>query len=140
MHQINFRFLVYADIPDWFIDVTTNLKGPLSWSDWYQGKFINYIEFYRFQQKAKDFPRYRVYANNDLITERSWIWKPKSVCVEESIWLKINDPQTIELKIDGVDIYPCRTNFKIGDLKVEGWDNEVAVDEIASNKLNIALR
>lgn len=140
MYEINFNFSIHVDIPDWFNDVTTNLKLPLTWSDYYQGKVINYIEFYRFQQKAKDFPRYRIYTNNNLITERSWVWKPKPVCVEESIWLRIDDPQTIELKIDGVDIYPCKSLFRIENLKVDGWESQIDVDEIASNKLNIALR
>jgi len=140
MYEINFKFSVYADIPDWFIEISNNLPVPLTWSDYYAGSVVKYSEFYKFHNRSKDFPKYRVYTNNDLITERSWIWKSTSVCVEESIWLRIDNPQTIKLKVDTVDLFPCKTKFKIENFKVEGWDNEVVADEIESNELNVDLR
>lgn len=35
-------------------------------------------------------PRYRIYVDNDLITERSWIWKDSITCLQENIWVNLN--------------------------------------------------
>ena len=35
-------------------------------------------------------PRYQIYVDNDLITERSWVWKDSITCLQESIWVNLN--------------------------------------------------
>ena len=35
-------------------------------------------------------PRYQIYVDNDLITERSWVWKDSITCLQENIWVNLN--------------------------------------------------
>ena len=42
--------------------------------------------------------KYRLYVNNDMITERSWIWNTKTL-LDENIWVKLELDTEHSIKI-----------------------------------------
>lgn len=69
---------------------------------------------------------YRLYVNNDLLTERSWIWDTNTV-INEDIWVNLNSTTTHSIKVEPI-LNPIRSmaKFTIQNLQVNGnpWYSE----------------
>lgn len=74
MLEVNLIFEVHCQRPPW------GIKNPVS-------KFLD--------------SRYRVYVNDDLITERSWIWD-NNIFLKESVWITSIEGNEHTLKIQPV--------------------------------------
>ena len=81
--------------------------------------------------------RYRIYINNDLITERSWIWD-NNIFLKESVWIKsITDLQHI-LKIEPIVCIPEQAKFSVNNFKVTNLEaDSTKIDDL---QVNFTLR
>ena len=61
--------------------------------------------------------RYRVYIDNDLITERSWIWD-NNIFLKESVWIKSIEGCDHVLKIEPVVCIPEQAVFSVDNFKI----------------------
>jgi hypothetical protein len=61
--------------------------------------------------------RYRVYVDDDLITERSWTWD-SSIFLRESVWIKSAEGYDHILKIEPVVYIPEQAVFSVDNFKV----------------------
>jgi hypothetical protein len=61
-------------------------------------------------------PAYRVYVDNDLLTERSWIWPAYEIYIHEYIEVMV-DPGTHQVKIEscGADTNFITKNFTVNE-------------------------
>ena len=59
-------------------------------------------------------PRYRCYVNNELFTERTWIWKDKYI--EENIQIQA-EPGSYEVQYELLDSEYCK--IKVHNLRIE---------------------
>ena len=56
------------------------------------------------QRKSDENPGYRVFVNNDLLTERTWIWPAYEVYIKENLIVDLDSKNNkIELKSIGID-------------------------------------
>jgi hypothetical protein len=60
--------------------------------------------------------RYRVYVDDDLITERSWIWD--NIFLKESVWIKSINRCNHILKIEPVVCIPEQAVFTLDNFQV----------------------
>ena len=67
--------------------------------------------------KYAESARYRVYVDNDLITERNWIWD-NNVFLKESIWVEINDDAEHTIKIEPILQNPKQAEFAVSRFTV----------------------
>lgn len=65
-----------------------------------------------------DRPSYRLYIDNDLITERTWIWDHNHTKIEEHIFVSI-EPGIHTVRVEGA-YNPRSIRFNIGTICVEG--------------------
>lgn len=75
---------------------------------------------------------YRIYVDDDLITERTWLWCNDTVIVE-TLLVDINPEQGHNLKIEPVTYIPEQATFKISNftfLNCQGQINSVNAVEI----------
>lgn len=63
---------------------------------------------------------YRLYVNDDLITERTWIWDLNTV-IEETIQLDVDSGTAVTLKLEPILIPNSIAQFGLRWLKVNGW-------------------
>ena len=75
MSIVNLKFDIYLKIPEVELRRNTFLKNTHDNED---------------VAECVCPPRYRIYVDNDLITERSWIWKDSITCLQENIWVNLN--------------------------------------------------
>lgn len=68
-------------------------------------------------------PIYRVYVNEDLITERSWLWDDGKL-IREEIWVELDTSTVHKIKLQPVLKVAGMAKFKIDNLVV---DNKPAV-------------
>lgn len=63
---------------------------------------------------------YRLYINNDLLTERSWIWDTNTV-INEDIWVNLSTNTTNLIKIEPI-LNPVRSTAKfiMKNLQING--------------------
>ncbi len=47
-------------------------------------------------------PIYRIYVNNDLLTERTWIWSADRTYIKEDIWVQLGKGISYSLKLEPV--------------------------------------
>jgi hypothetical protein len=90
MSEINLTFEIHCQRPPWVI------KNPL-------GNFTD--------------SRYRVYVNDDLITERSWLWD-NNIFLKENIWINTSIETQHTLKIEPIVRIPEQAVFTINDFKI----------------------
>lgn len=62
---------------------------------------------------------YRLYIDNELMTERTWIWDNKTA-LAESIIININDNDGHNLILTPVVTIAEQAKFKISDFKIVG--------------------
>ena len=81
--------------------------------------------------------RYRVYVNNDLITERDWNWD-NSIFLLESVWIN-SDPNTnYTLRLDPVVYISEQANFSINNCKIT--NSNADINKIDDLQVNFTLR
>ena len=81
--------------------------------------------------------RYRVYVNDDLIAERSWIWD-NNTFLKESIWINsVNNLQHI-LKIEPVVYIPEQAVFTLDNFQVANFQADST--KINDLQVNFILR
>lgn len=80
---------------------------------------------------------YRLYLNNDLLTERSWIWNQEKVFINEDIWafLDKNVEHTLELR--PVLKNPAQAKFKFENFRIIGQYNSQAAND---NQIKFILK
>jgi len=64
--------------------------------------------------------KYRLYVNDDLITERTWIWNINSV-VEEDIWIEVPINIAHIIRIEPILVTKSIAQFGLRNFKVNGW-------------------
>ena len=68
-------------------------------------------------------PIYRIYINNDLITERSWLWDDEKL-IREDIWAELDTAAVHKIKLQPILKLAGMAKFKVDNLVV---DNKPAV-------------
>ena len=81
--------------------------------------------------------RYRVYVDDDLITERSWIWD-NGIKLLENIWLNLENNKEYKLRIDPVVAIPEQAKFKIDNFKIT--NSNADINKIDDLQVNFTLR
>jgi len=64
--------------------------------------------------------RYRLYANDELMTERTWIWGLDTV-IEENIQLDVDPGTAVTLRLEPILKPNSVAQFGLRWLKVNGW-------------------
>lgn len=65
----------------------------------------------------KEISRYRLYVNDDLITERDWPWDHHTY-LNENFWILGKEQQEYVVKIDPLFYFTNIAKFKIKNLRV----------------------
>jgi hypothetical protein len=66
-------------------------------------------------------PKYRLYVNDDLITERTWIWDMQTY-VEEDIRVEVPPGINHTIRLDLVKDNPMHlAQFGLQNLRINGW-------------------
>jgi hypothetical protein len=81
--------------------------------------------------------RYRVYVDDDLITERSWIWD-SSIFLKESVWIKSIEGCDHILKIEPVVYISEQAVFSVDNFKVT--NSNADINKINDLQVNFTLR
>jgi hypothetical protein len=61
--------------------------------------------------------RYRIYANNNLLVERTWRWGT-NIYIEENIWLNLNLGFENIIKIESLSIHKSLPPFILKNFKI----------------------
>ena len=77
--------------------------------------------------------RYRLYIDNDLLTERDWIWNTNTY-IEENIWVTLESGKTHTLKLDPILQSKSVAKFELRSLRINGHSISSQVEE--STKLS----
>ena len=101
MREVNLTFEIHCQRPHW------GLVNPIS-------KFTD--------------SRYRIYINDDLITERSWVWS-NDTFLHENIWIYGKNNTNYLLKIEPIVHIPEQAEFSVNNFKVTNLEAD-------STKLN----
>jgi hypothetical protein len=97
---------IYVNIPSWVGQLSESQQGEL---------------------------RYRVYIDDELITERTWIWGD-SVYLKEIIWVDIEPGQHC-LKIEPILPNPAQARFSIDNFRTNGIIESIKKDLEISFKI-----
>ena len=81
--------------------------------------------------------KYRIYVNNDLITERSWLWNNDTKLLE-NIWLNLENNKEYKLRIEPVVTIPEQAKFSIHNFKIT--NSNVDINKINDLQVNFILR
>jgi|LauGreDrversion4_1035100.scaffolds.fasta_scaffold480534_1 hypothetical protein len=80
--------------------------------------------------------RYRLYINDDMLTERSWIWGINTV-IDEDIWVNIPPDTTNLIKLEPV-LNPVNSMAKFGLMNM--LVNNNPVEDIGNEQLEISFK
>lgn len=81
--------------------------------------------------------RYRIYVNQDLITERSWIWN-NEIFLLENIWIHADKSHEYILKLEPVVTVPEQAKFSLKNLTSKNLEiMNKAIDDL---QINFTLR
>ena len=80
--------------------------------------------------------RYRVYVNDDLITERSWIWD--NISLKESVWINTVEGLEHTLKIEPVVCIPEQAVFTVDNFQVANFQADST--KVNDLQVNFTLR
>ena len=64
--------------------------------------------------------RYRLYINEDLLTERDWIWE-LNTSIEEDIWVDLDPAVTNNIRLEPLIQPNSVAQFGLRTLRVNGW-------------------
>ena len=62
-------------------------------------------------------PIYRVYVDDDLLTERTWIWN-NTVFIKENVWARLNVNRTHCFKIEPIIANPAQARFNLKNFTI----------------------
>lgn len=65
-------------------------------------------------------PKYRLYINDDLITERTWIWNFNTF-IEEDLWASVPENVNNLVRIETIKERSHLAQFGLQNFKVGGW-------------------
>lgn len=66
-------------------------------------------------------PRYRLYVDDDLITERTWIWNIQTY-IEEELRVEVDPGINHSIRLDLIKTLPMhQAQFGLQNLKINGW-------------------
>lgn len=80
-------------------------------------------------------PKYRIYANNELITERTWIWQT-TYFLDEMFWIEVNS-DTVDIELTEHWLAKNAGSFKISNIRI---NEKPATFTIKNNKFNVKLK
>ena len=110
MNEVNLIFEVHCQRPPW------GISTPIS-------KFTD--------------SRYRIYVNDDIITERSWVWD-NNIFLKESVWIKSINRCDHILKIEPVVCIPEQAVFTIDNFEISNIPaTSTKIDDL---QVNFTLR
>ena len=81
--------------------------------------------------------KYRIYVNDDLITERSWLWNNDTKLLE-NIWLNLVNNKEYKLRIEPVVAVPEQAKFNIDNFKIT--NSNADINKIDDLQVNFTLR
>lgn len=110
MLEVNLTFEIHCQRPPWVI------KNPL-------GNFTD--------------SRYRVYVDDDLITERSWLWD-NNIFLKENIWINTSIQTQHILRIKPVVCISEQAMFTVNNLKIVNVQADI--NKIDDLQVNFTLR
>jgi len=76
--------------------------------------------------------KYRIYVNNNLIVERSWVWD-NNIFLEEDCWISADQDQEYMLELEPVVYISEQANFTIGNFAV----TNIQADSTKINDLQV---
>jgi hypothetical protein len=82
MEQYQFRINVSCEIPDWLVD-------PAQVTQFYPDPVVGIT------------PMYRLYVNDDLLTERTWIWN-KNTKIKENVLIELEKATRNNITLEAV--------------------------------------
>jgi hypothetical protein len=66
-------------------------------------------------------PKYRLYINDDLITERTWIWDMQTY-IEEDLRVEVSPGVNHTIRLDLIKDNPMNlAQFGLQNLRINGW-------------------
>jgi hypothetical protein len=77
--------------------------------------------------------RYRIYVNNDLLTERDWLWA-SNIYIEENIWVDIDSNDINYITLEPIYKNKSTAKFALRNIKVNGEPKAISDEE--STKLS----
>ena len=78
--------------------------------------------------------RYRLYLDNNLFTERDWIWD-LNICIDENIWIDSESGTTHSLRIEPILQQNSVAQFGFRTLKI----NNNLVSELTDDLLELSF-
>jgi hypothetical protein len=81
--------------------------------------------------------RYRVYVNDDLITERSWVWD-SNIFLCENMWIYRENNKKYTVKLEPVVCIPEQAKFRINNLKIS--NSNADINMIDEQQVNFTLQ
>ena len=66
-------------------------------------------------------PKYRIYINDNLITERDWVWK-NNILINENIWIYGEYDTDYILQLEPILFVPDQATFKFKNFRVLNHD------------------
>jgi len=106
--EVNLSFNVHCLRPDWVKYI----------KDCIESSVINEQEFVDHFSNIVYYSRYRIYVNDDLITERNWIWD-NNTYLKESIWIQTEKDQNNVVRLEPALENHQRARFRIDNLAVK---------------------
>jgi hypothetical protein len=64
--------------------------------------------------------KYRLYVNNDLITERTWIWNFDTV-IDENIWVNVPPHISHSIRLEPILDPKMMAQFGLRNFRVNDW-------------------
>jgi len=80
-------------------------------------------------------PEYRIYANNELITERTWIWKNNHF-LDEMFWIETSD-ETADFQLTEHWLDKNAGKFKLGNVRINEKPAKVTIH---NNRFTVKLK
>ena len=81
--------------------------------------------------------RYRIYIDNNLITERSWVWNNDTFLLE-NIWVHADKNNEYSLKLEPVVAIPQQAKFSLRNIQTKNL--EITSNVIDDLQVNFILR
>jgi hypothetical protein len=79
---------------------------------------------------------YRIYINNDLITERTWIWD-ESIYLKEHLWANLTPIDSHSIRLEPITYMPEQAKFRLLELSIVG--RPLKVLEIKAHEITFKL-
>lgn len=77
---------------------------------------------------------YRLFINNDLITERTWRWD-NSTILKENLWLDLNPADSHVLKLEPLVLVPEQAQFSV--YRIQSPDTKFILKSTSPTEVSI---